>query len=219
MEDLRAAESFTLLRPGTAALRGLVNTPFKCTLRQVFAPVLAAVFLCSFVGAQTNLTATNQLQAHSNAINQEVARAQEIEKVRQACIENRRMICGKIIKIQSDGLVIDSGYTNLTRYPLNRSWLVPGTAVAARATNVIEGRQPDSICMGLVFLTDLPRSTGPKPKLYAFVNLEAFPMGQYTYSSVGDLQRTVRRFSCKLTKAVEWELQRENSQPQAHPSK
>lgn len=181
---------------------------------RVSGSVLLVFFSCSFAGAQTNLIATNRVQTNSNTVNQEIARAQEIEKIRQACIQNRRMICGKILKIQPDGLVIDSGYTNLTRYPLNRSWLVPGAALAARATNVIEGRQPDSVCIGLVFLTDLPK--GPKPKLYDYVDLEAFPTGQYTYKSVGELQRTIRKFSCKLTKAVEWELQgrqKQNIQP------
>jgi len=172
--------------------------------------VLAFVFSGSLASAQPNLTVTNRLQSDSNAINQDLARAQEIEKIRQACIQSRRMICGKILKIQPDGLVIDSGYTNLTRYPLNRSWLVPGTALAAHATNVIEGRQPDSVCMGLVFLTDLPKT--PKPGLYDYVSLEAFPMGQHTYASVGRLQRTVRRFSCNLARAVEWELRADQKQ-------
>jgi len=172
--------------------------------------VLAFVFSVSFAGAQTNLTGTNRLQIDSNAVNSDVARAQDIEKTRQACIENRRMICGKILKIQTDGLVIDSGYTNLTRYPLNRSWLVPGTALATRATNVIEGRQPDSVCMGLVFLTDLPKT--PRPRLYDYVDLEAFPMGQSMYTSVGDVQRSIRKFSCKLAKALEWNLQNRQKQ-------
>jgi hypothetical protein len=182
-------------------------------------PVLAFVFAPLLAGAQTNSpgTSTNVVR-HSGAdqVNQDVAYAQQVEKVRQQCIENRRMICGKILKIQPDGLVIDSGYTNLSRYPLDRSWLVPGTAVAARATNVIEGNQPDSICIGQVFLTDLPGITGSKPKLYDYVSLEAFPMGQYTYNSVGDLQRTIRRFSTKLPKVIEWQLQKtqkQNPQP------
>ncbi len=114
------------------------------------------------------------------------------------------MIAGKIIKILPDGLVVDSGYTNLARFPLDRSWLIPGTVSATRATNVIESNYPDSICVGPVFLTDLPKHPGPKPKLFDYVSLEAFPTGQYTYESVGNLQRTVRRFSTKLPKSVEW---------------
>jgi len=149
-------------------------------------------------------------------MNRDLANAQLIEQIRMECIQNRRLICGKILKIQPDGLVIDSGYTNLARAPLNRSWLVPGTVVASRATNVIEGHLADSICIGQVFLTDLPKIKGPKPKLYDYVNLEAFPMGRYSYNSVGDLQRTVRRFSTKLPKAVEWQLQQTQIQnPQA----
>ncbi len=138
---------------------------------------------------------------------QEIAEAQKIEKIRATCIENRRIIAGKIIKILPDGLVVDSGYTNLARFPLDHSWLIPGTVTAMRATNVIESNYPDSICIGPVFLMDLPKRPIAKPKLYDYVSLEAFPTGQYTYNSVGDLQRTVRRFSTRLPASVEWALE------------
>jgi hypothetical protein len=194
------------------------NSP-QPSKRTIVGFVLLFVFAASFAGAQTNSSgsSTNSVaQSGAIQINQNVVYAQQVEKIRLQCIQNRRMICGKILKIQPDGLVVDSGYTNLERYPLNRSWLVPGTVVAARATNVIEGIQPDSICIGQVFLTDLPRTTGPKPKLYDYVSLEAFPVGQYTYNSVGDLRRTVRKFSTKLPNAVEWQLQETQKQnPQA----
>jgi hypothetical protein len=162
--------------------------------------------LAFFFSAATPIMAqTNFLALSSN----DVATVKQIEKVRQECIDNRRMIAGKILQIQPDGLVIDSGYTNLDRYPLNRSWLAPGTAVATRATNVLESKQPDSICIGLVFLTNLPPVSGRTPKLYDYVHLEGFPMGQYTYHSVGDVRRTIRRFSAKLPKAIEWQLNSE----------
>lgn len=177
--------------------------------------VLPLVFAVSMAGAQTNSleSSTNvAVQSGATQVNPDVAFAQHVEKIRQGCILNRRMICGKILKIVPEGLVIDSGYTNLARDPLNRSWLMPGTVVAARARNVIEGSQPDSICIGQVFLTDVPGIAGPIPKLYDYVSLEAFPIGQYTYHSVGDLQRTVRKFSTKLAKAVEWQLQQSEKQ-------
>jgi len=136
-----------------------------------------------------------------------LAEVQRVEQIRAACIESRRRICGKILKITPEGLVIDSGYTNLMRYPLNRSWLVPGTAEATRATNLLEANQPGSVCLGLVFLTEIPRKAGAKPRLYDYVNLEAFPAGQYTWTSVGDVQRTLRRFSTKIEKAIEWRLE------------
>ena len=128
------------------------------------------------------------------------------------CIQNRRMICGKILKVLPDGLVVDSGYTNLMRAPLNRSWLIPGAAVATRATNLVEASQPDAVCIGLVFLTDLPKSPGAKPKIYDYVNIEGFPVGQYTYTSVGTIQRTVREFTHKLDKAVQWNFDQSEGQ-------
>jgi len=141
--------------------------------------------------------------------NQNTFTAQQIQKIREDCILNRRQVCGKILKILPDGLVVDSGYADLTRSPLNRSWLLPSTVAATRSKNVIEQNQPDSICIGLVFLADLPK--GPrnklKPKLYDYINLEAYATGQYTYTSIGEVRRTVRKFSANLVKAVEYSTQ------------
>ena len=166
----------------------------------------------SAMGQTNQVALTNHLEAVSNSpaqtfqtdTNQGLALAQRVEEMRAVCIENRRIICGKILKVLPDGLVVDSGYTNLMRAPLNQSWLIPGTAEAARANNQVEANQPDAICIGLVFLTDLPKSPGAKPKVFDYVNLEGFPMGQYTYASVGDLRRTVRRFTTKIANSVRW---------------
>ena len=140
---------------------------------------------------------------------------QRVEEIRADCIQNRRIICGKILKVLPDGLVVDSGYTNLMRSPLNHSWLVPGTVTARRAANLVEGHQPEAICIGLVFLTDLPKK--PAAKIYDYVNLTGYPTGQYTYVSVGDLRRSVRRFSTKLQKSIEWK--QDESQKQIAPLK
>ena len=124
------------------------------------------------------------------------------EKIRADCVQGRRMICGRIVKINPDGLVVDSGYTSLMRTPLNKSWLVPGTVQAARDTNLIEGQEPGSVCAGLVCLTAPPKSRTAKPKLYDYVVLQGYPAGQYTYTSVGTVQRTIRRFSASLAGAL-----------------
>ena len=47
--------------------------------------------------------------------------AQRVEAVRAVCIQSRRIICGEIIMIFPDGIVVDSGYTNLLCAPLNQS--------------------------------------------------------------------------------------------------
>jgi hypothetical protein len=122
------------------------------------------------------------------------------------------LICGKILKVLPDGLVVDSGYTNLMREPLKSSWLIPGTVTATRAANLVESSQPDSVCIGQVFITDAPISKSAKPKVYDYVVLEGFPVGDYTYTSVGDLKRTVRKFTCKIANAVKHQFEQEQIQ-------
>ncbi|MEJ0088579.1 MAG: hypothetical protein WDM80_02345 [Limisphaerales bacterium] len=145
--------------------------------------------------------------------NQSPSLAEHVEHVRAACIQGRRLICGKILKVLPDGLIIESGYTNLMRYPLDRSWLVPATAIASRPPDLIEGRETDSVCVGLVFLTDIPKSRSLKPKQYDYVIIQAYPAGNYTYTSLGTIQRTVRRFSAGLPTAVALCLQAEEKSP------
>ena len=133
------------------------------------------------------------------------------EQIRTACIQGRRTICGKVLQILPEGLVVESGYSSLLRPELNRSWLVPGTVIASRDPHLVEGQVPGEIATGLVFLTDLPRSRGPKPKpkAYDYVVIQAYPAGQFTYTSVGTIQRTVRRFACGLETAVRLDLNAE----------
>jgi hypothetical protein len=182
---------------------------------------LLFVFAVFSASAQTNLAASNGFPAaisnftaetFQNQTNQASSLVQRYQETRMACIQSRRIICGKIVKILPDGLVVDSGYTNLMREPLNKSWLIPGTVTAARAVNLVEASQPDAICIGLVFLTDVPKSRGARPKLYDYVNLEGFPVGQYTYTSVGSLQRTVRQFTTRLENATQWNFNQSQQQ-------
>ena len=181
------------------------NMP-KCSLNAV---VILFLLMAVSAFAQTN-SAVSAGQATSNPpnenlqsqTNQNVISEDQIEKARTACIQNRRVICGKIVKVLPDGLVVDSGYTNLMRYPLDRSWLVPGTVTASKDSHFVEANRPDSICAGLVFLSDVPKSRKLKPKLYDYVIISGYPAGQYTYSPLGNIQRTVRRYSAVLSKAV-----------------
>jgi len=124
------------------------------------------------------------------------------EKIRADCVQGRRIICGRILKILPGGIVVDSGYTNLMRPPLNKTWLIPGTVKTERAANLVEGREPGCVGVGLFFLTDLPKSRSAKPRRYDYVVVQAYPTGHYTYASVGTVQRTVRRFSCTLANAI-----------------
>ena len=121
------------------------------------------------------------------------------ERSRAECIEGRRSICGKILRVFPNGLLVESGYTNLLREPLTKSWLVPGAVSASRAQNLVETREPGALAVGTVFLTDLPRG---RPQPYDYVIICGYPTGETTYTSVGAVRKTVRRFSASLEKAV-----------------
>lgn len=148
--------------------------------------------------AQTNAPATNSAPATNP-----VSRLELREQLRAACLDGRRSICGKILRVFPNGLLVESGYTNLLREPLTKSWLVPGSVVASRTENLVESKEPGALCVGMVFVTDLPRG---KPQQFDYVILTGYPTGEFTYNSVGSVRKTVRRFSANLDKAVQANL-------------
>jgi len=131
------------------------------------------------------------------------------QEVRTLCIEGRRLICGRILEVLPDGLIVECGYTNLLREPLSRSWLIPATAQASRAENLIESKSPGAICVGRVLLTDTPKSKRTKPARYGYVIVEGYPAGHYNHTSAVGVQRTVRKFSASLLAAVQGTLEGE----------
>jgi hypothetical protein len=186
------------------------DVTYKCATSMLIRIIALCFFLTVRALAQTNNIPAANPPANGTPSQSNQNTSVDIRAIRTDCIQHRRVICGKILQILPDGLVVDSGYTNLMRPPLNLSWVVSGTVTSSRATNLVEGNQPESVCLGQVFLTDLPKK--PVPKLYDYVNLVGYPSGQRTYTSVGDVQHTVRRFSAKLTKSVQWKF--EDSQKQ-----
>ena len=162
-------------------------------LVQIVMP-LPIVLLAFSAAAQSN----RPVPGTAPSVHKEMASAELRERVRNRCIEGRRSICGKIVRILPDGILVEAGYTNLLREPLTKSWLVPGTVTAGLATHAIESKEPGAICFGTVFLTDLPRG---KPHLYDYVILCGCPTGEIVYTSVG-IKKVARRFSANLDKAV-----------------
>lgn len=193
---------------------------------RLFSGIVLLVVLAVFSAvAQTNdaAGATNSESAEVKAAEAFRAAVLRTEQMRDQCIQGRRLICGKILQVKPEGLVVESGYTNLLREPLTKSWLVPGTVTASKAENQVEGNEPGSMCIGRVFLTDLPRSRGgsrgAKPKQYDYVIITGYPAGQHTYTSLGTITRTVRCFSAQLTKAVQANLQPPTNTPPASVEK
>jgi hypothetical protein len=172
-------------------------------------PLLVFLFVIS-AEAQTNAPAT----ANVAATQKEISAIELKEQIRAQCLEERRSICGKILRVLPEGMVVETGYTNLLREPLTKSWLVPATVIASRAENLIEGKNPGATCVGTVFLTDPPRG---KPHLYDYVILCGYPTGNATYISAGTVKKTVRRFSANLDKAVAANLAATNQLHSASP--
>lgn len=155
------------------------------------------VFLAAWpASAQTNSAART---------NQTPALDRHVAEIRNACINGRRAVCGKVIKILPDGLVVDSGYTGLLEPPFNQSWVVTGGASLTRDPQAMEVNKPASAGIGLVFLTDIPKR--PAVKLYDYVVLQAYPAGQYTYTPAADVRKTLRKFSAGLDTAIKLNLE------------
>lgn len=133
--------------------------------------------------------------------------AMRAEHIRNECIQGRRLICGKVLKIFPDGLVVDSGYIDLLRPPLTESWVVPGTVPAHRNPAVLELNEPGTPCIGLAFLTDIPKRQPVKQ--FDYVILMAYPAGQYVYTPAPNVKKTIRKFSAGLETAVRLNLQSE----------
>ena len=178
-------------------------------MRNWFNMLLAALFLAglslSAQPAAPAVPAPDGTNAVAGGPSPSVRRA---EQIRADCLQGRRMICGKILRVLPEGLVVDSGYTGLAHPPLNQSWLIPGKVSASRPASLVEGREPESVCVGVIFLSNLPKARGhaPKPKPYDYVVLLGYPCGGHTYTSVGEVKKTVRRFSADLARAVELNL-------------
>jgi hypothetical protein len=133
--------------------------------------------------------------------------SQNAEQIRTRCIEGRRYIAGRVVQVYTNGIVVDSGFSKLLSPPFNRSWLVPGTVSVSRDSSAVEENKPDAICAGLVFLSNIPKR--PVVKNYDYVVIHGYPAGTYVYAPVAGVEKTIRRFSASLDRAVDLNLARE----------
>jgi uncharacterized repeat protein (TIGR03806 family) len=136
------------------------------------------------------------------------------EQLRAECIQGRRYICGRVLKVTPAGLIVDSGYPSLLQPPFNHSWVTRAIANPPRPAALVEGAEPDSIAVGLVLLTDLPRR--PAVHAYDYIALHGYPAGHYDYLPAPGVTKKIRRFSGGLETAVRLNLQ--SNPPPKHPS-
>jgi hypothetical protein len=159
-----------------------------------------AILLVACTNTLAQSPTTNSM-AGSNDLQDARALMQKTERIRNECVNGRRRICGRVLQVSPDGLVVDSGYTDLLRPELAHSWVAPGTTAASRPPNLVEETNPGSICVGLVFVTATPKRPSVAP--YDFVMLEAYPAGQYTYAPVPNVKKLLRKFAVELNTAIQ----------------
>jgi hypothetical protein len=158
--------------------------------------------------AVLNGCATNSAAVHTEKTAPASA-ATHSEQIRTDCINGRRLICGKVLKIVPDGLVVDSGYTDLLRQPLTRFWIVPKSVSACQNPVALELNEPGTPCIGLAFLTNIPPR--PKVKIFDYVIIMAYPAGQCVYTPITNVKKTIRKFSASLNAAIKLNLQAEEN--------
>ena len=165
-----------------------------------------AVALLLFAAAFSATAKTNAPASSAALPTNRLSTLQLSEHLRVPGIAERRSVYGKMLRIFPHGILVESGYTNLLRAPLTRSWLVPGRVIASRAQNLVESKEPGALCVGTVFLTDLLRRG--KPHQFDYVIITGYPTGGFTCASVGTLKKTVRPSSANLDMAVAENLAR-----------
>ena len=139
--------------------------------------------------------------APGSAVGDALKQQARTEQIRSACIEGRRLICGRVLQVTPEGLVVDSGYKQLLAPPLNHNWVVPRTAVVSREANAVEEQKPGAISVGIVFLSNIPKR--PAVRLYDYVTLHGYPAGYHDYVPVAGVEKKIRRFSASLERACE----------------
>jgi uncharacterized repeat protein (TIGR03806 family) len=138
------------------------------------------------------------------------------EEIRAACIQGRRYVCGRVLQITPSGLVVDSGYPSLLQPPLNHSWVTRANAAPARPAALVESTAPDSIAVGLLFLTDIPKR--PAVHQYDYVVQHGYPAGHYDYVPAPGITNRIRRFSAGLETAVRLNLQSSGQESRRKPA-
>jgi hypothetical protein len=153
------------------------------------------------VVASTNKTAsTRGVEKSASSQQAQNALAQRAEEIRMSCIEGRRYVSGRVMQILPEGLVVDSGYAELLKPPFNQSWVVRANVAVTKNPSLIEEKKADAICVGLVFLTNIPKKPAVKP--YDYVVIHGYPAGEHLYAPVPSVEKTIRQFSASLERAV-----------------
>jgi hypothetical protein len=126
----------------------------------------------------------------SAAIN---AALEKYNRLKNQLWQGRKLIDGKVLQKIDAGLLVDSGEKG--KFLEERISSEPGVGPALWH----EGNTPGSEAQGLVLLQDYP---DPNMADDGHVDIVAYPLGLFSYETVGKSEKTVRKFSCNLDTAI-----------------
>ena len=138
----------------------------------------------------------NEQKARAADLQQRAAMAATQEKynrLKARLVQGSRRVDGKILQKISDGLLVQSGDHGRALREYRED------VYGARGGTMTEGNAPGAEALSLVLLQDYP---DPNMVDDGHVDVIAYPIGLYSYDSVGKSQKTVRKFSCNLDTAI-----------------
>ncbi|MGH7970059.1 MAG: hypothetical protein ACREIC_15160, partial [Limisphaerales bacterium] len=78
--------------------------------------------------------------------------------------------------------------------------VVRGNVSVTRNPSLVEEKKADAVCVGLVFLTNIPKRPSVKP--YDYVVIHGYPAGEHLYRPVPGVEKKIRQYSASLERAV-----------------
>lgn len=127
--------------------------------------------------------------------NKAAADAQASEKRRKIIDASKMVVTGKLIQKLDNGLLVESG-SERERRTITRVMHMPG-----RMVRLYDPKTELQIYDGLCLLTDYPDQA--KVVDDDVVHAIAYPNGEYSYTTVNESSKTIRKFTCNLNAVSE----------------
>ncbi len=126
--------------------------------------------------------------------NQVITFAQsKYNRLKAQLVQGSRRVDGKVLQKISEGLLVQSGELSRKMQEYHED------VYGSRPGIIIEGNRPGAEALNLVLLQDYP---DPNMADEGHVDVIAYPVGLFSYDSVGKSQKTVRKFSCDIDAAI-----------------
>jgi hypothetical protein len=125
----------------------------------------------------------------------------QVEVLRNRVFQTCRIVWGRVVQKLPGGLLVDSGEEPVPEALKSEpEFEAHGNMTTTHKTEGDEAKEPGAQCKGLVFLADYP-DYGPAV-VGDYVQILVYRMGDYIYRPAFGGQKTVRKFTADLDKAI-----------------